>query len=144
MMDIQTNLLKMGTAGLVSYPIYNYFYSGDVLNTNLFGRISLPLALAIGASVAFTTSEMLHQYVMPHTHEAERFGTPATALVNVGLNYGMENVALGLMNSSAVGEINQMNLLASSAGSVILAQYVYNNFVAPFYGISSHAGGSYY
>lgn len=130
---IAENLGKMVTAGAVSYPIYSYFYGGKVLNTNLLGSLSLPVALSIGAAVAFTTSEMLHEYILPHLHVSERLSTPASAAVNVGTNYAMTNAALAVMNMDAVSEIGQGTLLLSSGLSVMSSSWVYNSFVAPFW-----------
>lgn len=138
------NLLKMGSAGLISYPIMSYFYQGKVLSTNLLGDVGLPLALAICSSVAFTTSELLHDYVMPHVGVSERFSTPISGAVNVGLNYGATNVVLGLMNMDAVSEVGQGTLLLSSGASVMASSYLYHNFVAPFYGYHSSSYSSSY
>jgi hypothetical protein len=133
------NLGKMATAGAISYPIMSYFYAGKVLNTNVLGQISLPLALAIGSSIAFTTSEFLHEYIFPHLHVSERLATPISAGVNVASNYAMTNVALGLLNMDAVNEIGQTTLLLSSGLSVMSSSWVYNSFVAPMYGWSQYA-----
>jgi hypothetical protein len=130
-MMLAENLGKMATAGAVSYPIMNFFYSGKVLNTNIIGQVSLPVALAIGSAIAFTSSEFLHNYIMPHLHASERLSTPISAGVNVATNYAMTNLALGAMNMDAVGEIGQVQLLLSSAGSVMASSWVYNSFVAP-------------
>jgi hypothetical protein len=139
------NISKMATAGAVSYPIMSYFYGGKVLNTNILGQISLPLALAIGSAIAFTSSEFLHEYIMPQLHVSERLSTPISAGVNVATNYAMTNVALGLMNMDAPAEIGQTTLLLSSGASVMASSYIFHTFVAPMYGFSSSASsGSYY
>jgi hypothetical protein len=138
-MMLAENLGKMITAGAVSYPIMSYFYANKVLNTNVLGSISLPVALSIGSAIAFTTSEFLHNYIMPHLHVSERFATPASAGVNIASNYAMTNVALGLMNMDAVNEIGQTTLLLSSAGSVVASSYVYNTFIGPFWGWGQYA-----
>ena len=138
MMFAQT-IGKSLTAGAVSYPIMAYFYGGKVLNTNVLGQISLPVALAIGSAIAFTGSEFLHEYIMPHLHASERLSTPISAGVNVASNYALTNVALGLMNMDAPSEIGQTTLLLSSAGSVMASSWVYNSFVAPAWGWSQYA-----
>lgn len=131
------NLGKMTTAGLVSYPIMSYAYGGKVLTTSLFGDVGLPLALAICSSIAFTTSELLHDYVMPHIGVNERFSTPMSGVVNIGLNYGMTDVVLGAMNMDALGEIGQGKLLLSSGASVMASHYLYHSFIGPFWGWTS-------
>ena len=132
------HLVKFGTSGLVSYPIYQYLYAGKVLNSDIIGRMSLPIVLSVASGLSFLVAEVVHNQVFPALHVSENFRSPASAGLNIGANYGAQNVMLGLLNSSGPAEVGQMNLLLAAGASAMASSYVYNNFVSPFYGYNQY------
>ena len=132
------HLVKFGTAGVVSYPIYGYLYGGKFLNSSITGRMSLPVILSVASGLSFLVSEVVHNNVFPALHVSEKYSNPASAGINIASNYASQNVMLGLLNSSAVSEVGQMNLLIAAAASASASSYVYNNFVSSFYGYNQY------
>ena len=132
------HLVKFGTSGLVSYPIYAYLYGGKVLNSEIIGGMSLPIVLSVASGLSFLVAETVHNQVFPALHVSEKFSSPASADLNVAANYGAQNVMLGLLNSSGPAEVGQMNLFLAAAASASASSYVYNNFVSPFYGYNQY------
>ncbi len=132
------HLVKFATSGAISYPIYQYLYAGKVLNSEMIGRMSLPIVLSVASGLSFLVSEVVHNNVFPALHVSEKFSSPASAGLNIGANYASQNVMLGLLNSNAVQEVGQMNLLLAAAASASASSYVYNNFVSPFYGYNQY------
>ena len=132
------HLVKFGTSGLVSYPIYQYLYGGKALNSDLIGTMSLPIVLSIASGFSFLLSEVVHNQVFPALHVSEKFSSPALSGLNIGAIYASQNVMLGLLNSNSVAEIGQMNLFLAAAASASASSYVYNNFVSPFYGYNQY------
>ena len=132
------HLVKFGTSGLISYPIYQYLYGGKALNSDLIGRMSLPIVLSVASGLSFLVAETVLNQVFPALHVSEKFSSPASSALNIGANYGAQNVMLGLLNSNSVAEIGQMNLLLAAGASAAASSYVYNSFVSPFYGYNQY------
>jgi hypothetical protein len=126
--------VKFGTSSLVSYPIYSYFFSGNNIKTNIFGSVSAPIILAGLSGVSYLVSDLVHDQVFPALHVSEKFAQPASALLNVGANYGANYGMLEVIASGVTSEMGMTNLLLASGGSAMASHYMYNNFVAPWYG----------
>jgi hypothetical protein len=132
------HFVKFGSSSLISYPIYQYLYGGKVLNSDIIGRMSLPIVLSVASGLSFLVAETVHNQVFPALHVSEKFSSPASSALNIGANYGAQNVMLGLLNSNAIAEVGQMNLFLAAAASASASSYVYNNFVSPFYGYNQY------
>ena len=132
------HLVKFGTSGLVSYPIYAYLYGGKVLNSDIIGRMSLPIVLSVASGLSFLVAEVAHNNIFPALHVSEKFSSPASAGLNIGANYASQNVMWGLLNSNSIAEVGQMNLLLAAGASAAASSYVYNSFVSPFYGYNQY------
>lgn len=126
--------VKFGTSSLVSYPIYQFFYGGNNLKTNIFGSVSAPVILAGLSGVSYLVSDLVHDQLFPALHVSEKFAAPASAAMNIGANYGANYAMLEVIASGVTSEIGMTNLLLSSGSSAVASHYVYNNFVAPWYG----------
>ena len=132
------HLVKFGSSSLISYPIYQYLYGGKVLNSDVIGRMSLPIVLSVASGLSFLVAETVHNQVFPALHVSQMFSSPASSVLNIGANYSAQNVMLGLLNSSGPAEVGQMNLLLAAGASAMASSYVYNNFVSPFYGYNQY------
>ena len=99
------HLVKFGSSSLISYPMYQYLYAGKVLNSDIIGRMSLPILLSVASGISFLVAETVHNQVFPALHVSEKFSSPASAGLYIGANYGAQNVMFGLLNSNSVAEI---------------------------------------
>ena len=126
--------VKFGTSAAVSYPIYSYFFGGNNLKTNIFGSVSAPVILAGLSGLSYLVSDVAHDYVFPALHVSEKFAMPASSALNIGANYGANYAMLEVIASGSPSEMGMTNLLLASGGSAVASHYVYNNFVAGFYG----------
>ena len=134
--------VKFGTSSLVSYPIYNYLYSGKGINA--FGSTwNLPIALSVLSASGFLISELVHDQLFPALHVSDKFATPVSGAMNIASNYAAQNAMLMVLNSNAPQEIGQSKLLMGAAASAMASSYLYNQFVAPMYGYNSHTLSSY-
>ena len=132
------HLVKFGTSGLISYPIYQYLYGGKALNSDLIGTMSLPIILSVASGLSFLVAETVHNQVFLALHVSEKFSSPASSGLNIGANYASQNVMLGLLNSNSVAKVGQINLFLAAAASASASSYIYNNFVSPFYGYNQY------
>lgn len=130
------HLVKFGTSSVVSYPIYSYFFGGNNLRTNIFGSVSAPVVLAGLSGLSYLISDVAHDYIFPALHVSEKFAQPASAVINVGANYGANYAMLEVIANGSPEAMGMTNLLLASGGSAIASHYVYNNFIAPWYGYS--------
>ena len=128
--------VKFGTSSLVSYPIYSYFFGGNNLKTNIFGSVSAPVILAGLSGVSYLVSDLVHDQLFPALHVSEKFAAPASAAMNIAANYGANYGMLEVIAAGSPAEMGMTNLLLASGGSAVASHYVYNNFVAPWYGYS--------
>ena len=128
------HIVKFGTASIVGYPIYAYFFGGKELVTDVAGAISMPIVLSALSGASYLVSDLVHDQLFPALHVSEKFAAPASAAMNIGVNYGSTYGMLELIARGSASEVPMSNLLLSSAGSAVASHYVYNNFVAPWYG----------
>jgi len=96
--------------------------------------MSAPIIMSGLSGLSYLVSDMVHDTVFPALHVSEKFASPASAVLNVGANYGANYGMLELIASGAPADMGMSNLLISSGSSAVASHYVYNNFVAPWYG----------
>ena len=128
------NLAKFVTGAGVSYPIYSYFYGGKVLDSDMIGTVSLPIALSLMAGASYLLSDVAHEYIFPALHVSEKFASPASSAMNIGTTYAGTYGMLELTARGAGSAAGFQNLMLASAGSAVASHYVYNSFVAPTWG----------
>lgn len=128
------HLVKFGTGAGVSYPIYAYFYGGKVLDSDMLGTVSLPIALSLMAGASYLLSDLTHEYIFPALHVSEKFASPVSSAMNIGTTYAGTFGMLELSARGAGSAAGFQNLMLASAGSAVASHYVYNSFVAPMYG----------
>lgn len=133
------SVAKFSTGALVSYPIMQYFYGGNVLNS-MGQKWSLPMVMSVGAGLGYLISDYTHDTFMNTLHVSEKFSTPASAVLNVGANSAGVVGTLAVLNPEAVNEIEKIKLLLASGGSAVASHYVYQNFVRPMYFTDSSYG----
>jgi len=126
--------VKFGTSAIVSYPIYSYFFGGNNLKTNILGSMSAPIIMSTFSGLSYLVADMVHDTVFPALHVSEKLASPASALLNVGANYGSNYAMLEVFANGAASDMGMTNLLISSGSSAVASHYLYTNFVAPMYG----------
>lgn len=130
------HIVKFGTSAVTTFPIASYFFSNKDIVTDMFGTVSLPIAISVLSGVSYLVSDLVHDQLFPALHISEKFSAPASSAMNIGVNYGATYGMLELAARGSASEIPMSNLLLTSAGSAVASHYVYNNFVAPWYGYS--------
>lgn len=126
--------VKFGTASLTSWPIYSYFFGGNNLKTNIFGSVSAPVILAGLSGVSYLVSDLVHDQLFPALHVSEKFAQPISASLNIAAIYGANYGMLEVIAAGSPAEMGMTNLLLASGSSAVASHYMYNNFVAPWYG----------
>lgn len=112
--------------------------SKSVLSSK-FGKVPVPVLIGAGCALGMGVAEFSHDYIFKEVIKvSERLAQPASLAVGTGINFLTEYAVLELAEKGVASDVGNAKLAALALGTIVGADFIWNNFLGPYLGDKEH------